>query len=219
MQAEVSDGITLDEFVKSTSGIDTINYKYGTSNSPSIVPTSWQDDVPSWRDGVYIWYKTTTTRYDDTTGGYISEDTDPVCLTGNVGATGAKGDKGDTGAAGAKGDKGIDGLKGVTGDKGDKGSKGDTGATGVSISSITNYYLATNASSGVTRTTSGWTTTIQSITADKQYLWNYEIVTGSDGSNISISDPVIIGRYGQNGSTGAAGRGIKSITEYYDISS
>lgn len=210
MQAEVSDGITLDEFVKSTSGIDTINYKYGTSNSPSVVPTSWQDDVPSWRDGVYIWYKTTTTRYDDTTGGYISEDTDPVCLTGNVGATGAKGDKGD------KGDTGATGAKG---DKGDKGSKGDTGATGVSISSITNYYLATNASSGVTRTTSGWTTTIQSMTADKQYLWNYEIVTGSDGSNISISDPVIIGRYGQNGSTGAAGRGIKSITEYYDVSS
>ena len=221
-QAEVSDGTTLDEFIKATSGIDTIDYKYGTSNSPSVVPTSWQDDVPSWRDGVYIWYKTTTTRYDDTTGGYVSEDTDPVCLTGNVGATGAKGDKGDkgdTGAAGAKGDKG---------DKGDKGSKGDTGATGVSISSITNYYLATNASSGVTRSTSGWTTTIQTMTADKQYLWNYEIVTGSDGSNISTSDPVIIGRYGQNGqngqngkdgATGAAGRGIKSITEYYDISS
>ena len=118
MQAEVSDGITLDEFVKSTSGIDTINYKYGTSNSPSVVPTSWQDDAPSWRDGVYIWYKTTTTRYDETTGGYISEDTDPVCLTGNVGATGAKGDKGDTGATG-------------------KGIK----------SSVEQYYLSTSSSS------------------------------------------------------------------------
>jgi hypothetical protein len=32
---------------------------------------------------------------------------------------------------------------------------------------------------------------------------------------INTTDPVIIGRYGQNGGTGAAGKGISSIDEYY----
>ena len=44
------------------------------------------------------------------------------------------------------------------------------GVDGKGISSITNYYLATNASSGVTRETTGWTTAIQTMTATNQYL-------------------------------------------------
>lgn len=89
------------------------------------------------------------------------------------------------------------------------------GDPGVSITGVTNYYLATNASSGVTRSTSGWTTGIQAITESKQYLWNYEVTVGSDGSTISTTDPVIIGRYGKDGGSGSAGRGIAEITEYY----
>ena len=86
------------------------------------------------------------------------------------------------------------------------------GAAGESIASITNYYLATSASSGVTRSTSGWTTTIQTMDSTNQYLWNYEVVTGDKGSTLSTTNPVIIGRYGLNGGTG---KGISSITEYY----
>ena len=43
---------------------------------------------------------------------------------------------------------------------------------GNGISSVTEHYLATSASSGVTKNTSGWTTTVQAITSTKKYLWN-----------------------------------------------
>ncbi len=110
---------------------------------------------------------------------------------------------------------------GATGQPGDKGDKGDTGTAGKGIKSITNYYLASASSSGVTVSTSGWTTTIQTISTSKRYLWNYEVVTYTDNSTTTTT-PVIIGVYGNTGatgSTGAAGRGITSITEYYAVSS
>lgn len=89
--------------------------------------------------------------------------------------------------------------------------KGDKGDTGRGISKITEYYLATTASSGVTTSTSGWTTTIQSVTSTNKYLWNYEVITYTDGAT-SPTTPVIIGVFGN---TGATGKGIKSVTEYY----
>lgn len=88
---------------------------------------------------------------------------------------------------------------------------GEDGAAGRSISSVKNYYLATNASSGVTRSTAGWTEVVQTITSSNKYLWNYEEIIYSSG-NPSYTDPTIIGVYGE---TGAAGKGITSITEYY----
>jgi hypothetical protein len=88
---------------------------------------------------------------------------------------------------------------------------GRFGDTGVGITSITEHYLATSASSGVTRSTSGWTTSIQTVTNAKKYLWNYETVTYTDGSTAD-TDPVIIGVYGDTGN------GISSTTAYYLIS-
>lgn len=82
------------------------------------------------------------------------------------------------------------------------------------IDSIKNWYLATSASSGVTKETSGWTSTIQQMTTDKQYLWNYEQILGTGGVEISSTQPVIIGRYGKDG---AEGNSITSIDEYYQI--
>lgn len=87
------------------------------------------------------------------------------------------------------------------------------GTNGKGISSITNYYLATSASSGVTRSTSGWTTAIQTMTATNQYLWNYEDIYYTNNTH-TYTNPVIIGRYGQDG---AAGKGIASIVEYYAV--
>ena len=106
-------------------------------------------------------------------------------------------------------------IIGVYGDKGDKGDTGDTGESGVGISSVTEYYLAADASSGITTATSGWTTdptaTAATITATKKYLWNYEKITYTDGSVMSTT-PVIIGRYGDKGDKGVS---ITSVTEYY----
>lgn len=69
---------------------------------------------------------------------------------------------------------------------------------GKGIRSITEYYLATSASSGVTTSTSGWGTTVQPITATKKYLWNYEVITYTDSST-TTSTPCIIGVYGDKG--------------------
>lgn len=100
------------------------------------------------------------------------------------------------------------------------GEKGDTGADGKGISNITEYYLVTSASSGVTASTSGWTTTIQSMTSDKRYLWNYRKTEYTTG-NPTNTTPCIIGVYGDKGATGntgSTGKGISSIEDQYAIS-
>ena len=95
---------------------------------------------------------------------------------------------------------------------------GKNGATGKGIKSVTNHYLATSSSSGVTTSTSGWTTTVQTITSSKKYLWNYETITYTDNSTTNTA-PCIIGTYGDKGLTGDDGNGISSITEHYAVSS
>lgn len=110
---------------------------------------------------------------------------------------------------------------------GTNGTNGSNGANGKSIGSITNYYLATPSASGVTASTSGWTTSVQSVSASKKYLWNYEVVKYTDGTIASTTAPCIIGSYGDTGAkgdkgatggTGPTGNGIKSITEHYAVS-
>lgn len=88
------------------------------------------------------------------------------------------------------------------GAKGDQGIPGTNGQNGKSIGSVINYYLATNANTGVTASTSGWTTTVQSVSTSKKYLWNYEIVKYTDGSIASTTAPCVIGSYGDTGEAG-----------------
>ena len=187
-------------------GISKITNYYLASASASGVTTStsgWTTTIQTISTSKkYLWNYEVITYTDNTTA------TTTPCIIGaygNTGATGAKGDKGDTGATGAKGDKG------------DKGDTGATGAAGKGISSVVNYYLASASASGVTTSTSGWTTTIQTISTSKKYLWNYEKITYTDNTTSSTT-PCIIGVYGNTGATGAtgaAGKGISSITEYY----
>lgn len=105
------------------------------------------------------------------------------------------------------------------------GTNGANGTNGKSIGSVVNYYLATASSSGVTTATSGWTTAVQSVSAAKKYLWNYEVVKYTDGTVASTTAPCIIGSYGDRGSkgdkgdTGSTGNGIKGIVEHYAVSS
>ena len=100
------------------------------------------------------------------------------------------------------------------------GEKGNTGAAGKGISSITEYYLVTSESSGVTTSTSGWTTMIQSMTSDKRYLWNYRKTEYTTG-NPTNTTPCIIGVYGAKGDTGAqgatgdTGRSVNEIVDQY----
>lgn len=72
---------------------------------------------------------------------------------------------------------------------------------GRGVSETVQYYLATSQASGVTSSTSGWSTdiTTQKLTADKKYLWNCYQTKYSDGTSEPISTPRVIGVYGDKG--------------------
>ena len=72
------------------------------------------------------------------------------------------------------------------------------------VKSIAMHYLATTLASGVTISTSGWTTTVQQIDATKKYLWTYQTITYVDNTTTDTS-PVISGVYGNEGKDGKDG--------------
>ena len=97
------------------------------------------------------------------------------------------------------------------------GAKGDTGATGKGISKIETFYLTTASGSGVTTSTSGWSTTPEPTTTTKKYIWSYTKTTYTSGDPTS-STPAIIGTHGATGATGgtgATGKGISKIETFY----
>ncbi|MDW8759479.1 hypothetical protein Q7W32_06525 [Streptococcus suis] len=100
-------------------------------------------------------------------------------------------------------------------------TKGDAGR---GIVNTTHYFLATAQGSGVTASTSGWTTTAQYTSESKKYLWNYTVTEYSDNTS-QTSIPIIIGVHGAKGAKGndgIAGRdgvGIRLTTVTYGISS
>ena len=53
----------------------------------------------------------------------------------------------------------------------------------------------------MTTSTTGWTTSIQTISTSKKYLWNYEIITYSNDTT-NTTTPIIIGIYGDTGISG-----------------
>ena len=97
------------------------------------------------------------------------------------------------------------------------GATGATGATGKGISKVETFYLTTASSSGVTTSTSGWSTTPEPTTTDKKYIWSYTKTTYTSGSPTD-STPAIIGTHGATGATGgtgATGKGISKVETFY----
>ena len=72
------------------------------------------------------------------------------------------------------------------------------GEKGVGIASITDYYLASTLPTGITKATVGWDTDVPVLDAVNKYLWNYEVVTYTEGTPKEI-EPAIIGVYGDTG--------------------
>ena len=209
-------------------GISSTTVTYGVSDTSSTQPTSWQSTIPSVADGKYLWTQTVIdytdpTKADTVTYTYAKQGT--VGATGNPGSSvtvssiqyqeGASATTAPTGtwsnAVVAVADGKYLWTKTAFSDGKTAYGVAKQGSSGRGVSTITEKYLATTASSGVTTAASGWTDAIQTIDASKRYLWNYEIITYTDGTTTSTT-PVIIGVFG---STGAAGKGIKSVTEYY----
>lgn len=186
-------------------GIKTITEYYLISSAKTGITTAssgWSTSVPTMTaTNKYLWNYEKFTFTDNTTATTTPKIIGIYGDKGTTGATGPQGPQGNTGATGPQGPQGATGPKGP---QGATGATGPQGATGNGIKSITNYYLATASGSGVSASTSGWTTTVQAITASKKYLWNYEVVTYTNGSTYQ-SAPCIIGVYGDKGATGATG--------------
>lgn len=94
-------------------------------------------------------------------------------------------------------------------------SDGAKGSDGKGISTIIHHYLVTNVTTGVTTNTTGWKTSPTSVTVTNRYLWYYQTINYTTGSPTNTT-PAIIGVYGDTGGKGETGKGIKSVTpEYY----
>ena len=97
---------------------------------------------------------------------------------------------------------------------------GLNGAAGITIDHIEEYYTLTQDTTPVPEPESsewdwvvgGGSEGLPAMTQTDKYLWNYEKIYYSNNTTY-VSDPVIIGAYGDNG------KGIKSITNYYLASS
>lgn len=220
---------------------------YKSTSNTTQTGGSWTTTYPGWTNGYYIWTKSVITYTDNTTttttpicvtGSQGNDGATGVGIkniaehyavsTSNTTAPTTWQDNPPTMTATNKylwnyetitytNNATSNSAKRVIGVYGDKGQTGGTGATGNGIKSITNYYLATASATGVTTSTSGWTTAVQSVTADKKYLWNYEVVTYTNGST-STTTPCVIGVYGDKGQAGADGNGIKSTAITYQAS-
>ena len=162
-------------------GVKTITNYYLASTSSSGVTTStsgWTTTVQNvTATNKYLWNYEVVTYTDNTT-----YSTTP-CVIGAYGNTGATG------------------PQGAQGPKGDTGATGSTGATGNGIASITEKYAV--STSNTTAPTS-WNTTPPTMTATNKYLWNYEIITYTNGTTANTQKRVI-GVYGDKGATGSTG--------------
>lgn len=79
---------------------------------------------------------------------------------------------------------------------------------GKGIDSIVNRYLTNNVAIGITKqnykTYNGgneWPTTITPTTESNPYLWNFEVISYTDGTS-EMTDPHVIGHYGADGGPG-----------------
>lgn len=86
-----------------------------------------------------------------------------------------------------------------------QGAKGEQGAA---VTSITEYYAL--SATQTAPPDSAFSPNVQTPSADYPYLWNYELITFSDGSTSAMGKHILM-TYNQ----GTEGRGIASITEYY----
>lgn len=77
---------------------------------------------------------------------------------------------------------------------------GADGAAGRGISQILEYYLVSPNDTGITISTSGWSTNIPTLNKTNKYLWNYEVTEFTTGE-VDTTTPIIIGVYGETGAS------------------
>lgn len=200
---------------------------YQTSASGTTTPTgSWSTSVPTVANGQYLWTKTTvqysdgnkteaySVSYKGTNGTSVTVSKNEVTYQVSAsGTTTPTGTWSTTMPSYGQGQylwtktyvKYSDGKETTSYAVSYKGNDGK------GVAETIQYYLATSSATGVTFSTSGWSTdiTTQKITADKKYLWNCFQTKYTDGTSDPVSTPKIIGVYGDKGQKGD---NAKSIT-------
>ena len=87
----------------------------------------------------------------------------------------------------------------------------ESGKVGVGIVSVEERYLLSNLTAGITISGYIWGSTMLTPTEQEKYLWNYEIITYSDGSTTTTA-PHIASMFSKDG------KGILRIGELYGVS-
>ena len=69
---------------------------------------------------------------------------------------------------------------------------------GVGIKSIKRYYTTNDQSEGVTAGGQNWSTKPTTVTADKKYMWSYDVITYTNDTSL-VTEPAVIGARGDDG--------------------
>lgn len=69
---------------------------------------------------------------------------------------------------------------------------------GVGIKSITRYYTTNDKADGVTAGGQNWSTKPTTPTADKKYMWSYDVITYTNDTSL-VTKPAVIGARGDDG--------------------
>lgn len=73
---------------------------------------------------------------------------------------------------------------------------------GTGIESVVTYYLLTDKKDGITLDSVGWTDKVQTVTAEKRFLWSYTKTTYTNKA-FSCTKPCITAVFGEQGERGA----------------
>ena len=69
---------------------------------------------------------------------------------------------------------------------------------GVGIKSIKRYYTTNDQSEGVAAGGQNWSTKPTTVTADKKYMWSYDVITYTNDTSL-VTEPAVIGARGDDG--------------------
>ena len=69
---------------------------------------------------------------------------------------------------------------------------------GVGIKSIERYYTTNDQAGGVTAGGQNWSTKPTTVTADKNYMWSYDVITYTNDTSL-VTKPAVIGARGDDG--------------------
>lgn len=69
---------------------------------------------------------------------------------------------------------------------------------GVGIKTIKRYYTTNDQAEGVTAGGQNWSTKPTTVTADKNYMWSYDVITYTNDTSL-VTEPAVIGARGNDG--------------------